>query len=680
MRRFLWLMPALFFGIVAVAQNPATVFTNPYPNKTITLPCGTSCTNISIGAPNIKQTTDYIVSRPAYLPYAFLGGGATDNNIIIDDNYSVHIPFPFAFSWCFFGLNYPEFVVGTNGVVTFDVSNSGESNAYPLESGGNPIPIPYAGGSPGSISPAYYPKASIMGPYHDINPNASTKTADTRIEWRVEGTAPRRRFVISYNYVPLFQCEDQFATHQMVLYENTGIIEVYIKDKPVCPTWNEGLAILGLQNENQNVAVAVPGKNATVWGTNGMDSAYRFTPSGGVSKFKRAQLLVNNVVIATNTTDTATNASAREVLDINFNNLCPTADSTAYVIRVVYGSCNNPNIETTFTDTVFVKKSTFTATALKTDATCDANGSITVNATGGTAPYEYSINGTTWQASNQFNNLAPGSYTVIARQTTAPTNCPTSIPQTIGLTGSITVNAGLDTTICSGASFTRTIVSTATSYTWTATPGGAQTPTTSPSFQLAPTTTTDYTITGIRGNCTAQDNLRVTVSPTPTIDAGPPASITLGQSYTIPATGSQGTYVWTPSTGLSSASILQPVATPQVTTTYTVQVTSNGCSATSSVVITVIPYCIKVMEAFTPNGDGINDFWLITQGNCLKTAKAQVFNRNGGKVYESNNYRNDWNGTYNGKPVPDGTYYYIVSYTLLDGKSEVKRGSLTILR
>jgi gliding motility-associated-like protein len=86
------------------------------------------------------------------------------------------------------------------------------------------------------------------------------------------------------------------------------------------------------------------------------------------------------------------------------------------------------------------------------------------------------------------------------------------------------------------------------------------------------------------------------------------------------------------------------------------------------------------MEAFTPNGDGINDFWLITQGNCLKTAKAQVFNRNGAKVYESNNYRNDWNGTYNGKPLPDGTYYYLISYDLLDGKHEVKKGNLTILR
>jgi gliding motility-associated-like protein len=683
MRIFTWLMAGLFAGTIAAAQNPATVFVNPYPNKTVTIPCGSSCTNLSIQVPNIKETTDYLVSRPTYLPFAFTTpGGATDPAITIDDRYSYHISFPFAFSWCFFGTNYPKFVVGTNGIVTFDTANSGLSNAYPLETGGNPIPIPYSGGTIGSHGTPYYPKASIMGPYHDIDP--AQPATDKKIEWRVEGTAPRRRFVISYNNIPLFQCNTLTATHQMVLYENTGVIEIYIKDKPVCAGWNQGLAILGLQDESRTKAVPVPGKNATAWGATDMDSAYRFTPSGGVSRFKRAQLLVNNVVVATNTTDTSTVTATRELLNVNFNNVCPTADSTAYVIRVTYGSCNNPNIEVSFTDTVFVKKSTFTATFVKTDATCDVNGSITVTATGGATPYEYSANnGTTYQAGNTFTNLAPGIYTVIARQATAPTSCPVTIPVTIALNGSVNVNAGLDTTICSGATFTRTIVSNATSFVWTSS-GGLNAPTVSPSFQLAPTVLTDYVVTAIRGNCTAQDNLRVTVNPQPTVNVGSNTSITLGQSYTIPATVTPAgtyTYAWTPSTGLSSASVLQPVATPQVTTPYTLEVTSQqGCKAVASLEITVIPYCVKVMEAFTPNGDGINDFWLITQGSCLKVAKAQVYNRNGARVFESNDYRNNWNGTYNGKPLPDGTYYYILTYTLFNGQTEYKRGNLTILR
>jgi gliding motility-associated-like protein len=87
------------------------------------------------------------------------------------------------------------------------------------------------------------------------------------------------------------------------------------------------------------------------------------------------------------------------------------------------------------------------------------------------------------------------------------------------------------------------------------------------------------------------------------------------------------------------------------------------------------------MEAITPNGDGINDLWLLTNGNgCLTNIKAQVFNRYGAKVYESNNYQNNWNGTYKGDPLPDGTYYYIVNYTLVNGKQVILKGNLTILR
>ena len=80
------------------------------------------------------------------------------------------------------------------------------------------------------------------------------------------------------------------------------------------------------------------------------------------------------------------------------------------------------------------------------------------------------------------------------------------------------------------------------------------------------------------------------------------------------------------------------------------------------------------------NGDGINDRWLITNGNCLSKATAQVFNRYGGKVFESNDYKNTWEGTYEGKPLPDGTYYYVLSYILLNGKTVYLKGNVTILR
>jgi gliding motility-associated-like protein len=101
--------------------------------------------------------------------------------------------------------------------------------------------------------------------------------------------------------------------------------------------------------------------------------------------------------------------------------------------------------------------------------------------------------------------------------------------------------------------------------------------------------------------------------------------------------------------------------------------------ATDDVTITVVD-CIDPMEAFSPNGDGQNDLWMVTNPQCLRQARVQVFNRYGGLVYESRDYKNNWNGTYNGRPVADGTYYFVITYTLINGKPEYMKGNVTILR
>jgi gliding motility-associated-like protein len=462
----------------------------------------------------------------------------------------------------------------------------------------------------------------------------------------------------------------------MVLYENTGIIEVYIHDKPYCTAWNSGLAILGVQNQARNTGVAATGKNAAVWGTTGMDSCFRFVPSGGTPMFKRAELVVNNVIVATNTTDTSSGGPG--VLNINFSNVCPTLDSTAYAIRVVYGSCSNPALELSFVDTVFVKKNTLTAATTKTNATCFVNGSITVNATGGVAPLQYSINGGTYQSSNTFTNLQPGTYTITARDgSSCSFTCP---PVIIALEGAIAANAGTDTSTCLGASFTRTVTSAGTSYSWSPSTGLSNPNIANPVF--TPQATTVYTVTASTGNCTAQASFKVTVFPGASANAGPDAVIIAGDQFTLLGSASSGSYAWSPPLGLSATNTLNPLASPAQTTIYTLKVTtSQGCVATDSMVVTVVPFCIKPMEAFTPNGDGINDLWLVTNGTgCLDKAKAEVFNRYGAKVFESKDYKNNWNGTYNGKPLPDGTYYYVITYRLINGKDQFLKGNVTILR
>jgi gliding motility-associated-like protein len=665
MRKLLLFVIAVMSGWPALCQNPSTVFT--IPNRNILLPCGVTCTSFNVQVPHIKKTTSYIVTTPPYKPYAYTTPGGTELlNTYADDVWSNRINLPFAFSFCFFGTNYTSLLMGSNSVISFDPNlYEGDFNEWEIL---------------GPLPNFQQEAAAIFGPLHDIDPRSIFNPAPTtrKIEWRVEGNAPYRRFIGSYNSVAVFNFDMDAlkATHQMVLYENTGIIEVYIKDKPIYPDWNDGLATLGLQNYNRSQAVTAPGKNGTQWGSMGMDSCFRFVPSGGATLFKRAELLVNGVVVSTNAADTSTTSPGS--LNLNFPNVCPTADSTAYEIRVYFGSCSNPAFDVPFSDTVFVKKSTFSATATKTDASCTTGGSITVTNVGGIAPYTYSIdNGANYQGGNVFSNLPAGSYTIVAQDAG---NCPVTVPITIALIGAVNVNAGPDTTICMGASLPRTITSNATNYSWSPATGVSN-PTVTSAI-LSPQVTTTYTVTASIGNCTAQDTVVITVAPGATASAGADAIILQGQTYQLQASASPGSQVWTPNTGLSASNILNPVAHSTQTITYTLNVTTaQGCIASDDMTLTVVPYCIRPMDAFTPNGDGVNEYWLVTNGSgCLDKARAQVFNRYGAKVFESNDYRNDWNGTYKGKPLPDGTYYFIITFRLITGKEENLKGSLTILR
>ncbi len=88
----------------------------------------------------------------------------------------------------------------------------------------------------------------------------------------------------------------------------------------------------------------------------------------------------------------------------------------------------------------------------------------------------------------------------------------------------------------------------------------------------------------------------------------------------------------------------------------------------------------QIPNAFTPNGDGVNDKWVITKQDCFKHVDVFVYNRYGSLVYRKDNYQSDWQGMYKSKPVPDATYYYIVRGIMRDGRIEVYKGDLTILR
>ena len=176
------------------------------------------------------------------------------------------------------------------------------------------------------------------------------------------------------------------------------------------------------------------------------------------------------------------------------------------------------------------------------------------------------------------------------------------------------------------------------------------------------------------------------IKPNPVISAGPDKTIVEGDDTKLDGSSPANTtsIAWAPaSTITSGATTNTPVVKPTTTTTYLMTViNADGCTSTDNATVTVLPWCLKVMDAFTPNGDGMNDKWIVTNngGQCATNVYVKVFNRYGNEVYVNNNYQNNWDGTYNGKPIPDGTYYYAITYKLFNGKTVLLRGDVTILR
>ncbi|MFN4893001.1 MAG: YCF48-related protein [Bacteroidota bacterium] len=275
-------------------------------------------------------------------------------------------------------------------------------------------------------------------------------------------------------------------------------------------------------------------------------------------------------------------------------------------------------------------------------------------------------------------------YTVTA----SLNGCTKSTPVAVQ-TKTVTVNAGADQTVCSGspASLQATSDSTGVSYSWSPSTGLSSTSVANPTATLTGTQafTQTYTVTATLNGCTRTDQVDVRVNPLPVISAGPDRTIVSGDEIILTGSGiaNPTSILWTPNTAITGANTYTPSVKPTTTTTYTLTVRdNNNCVSTDNAIVNVLPYCINIMNAFTPNGDGINDRWLVVNsgGVCTRQISVGVYNRHGNLVYKNDNYNNDWIGVYNGKPVPDGTYYYVVSYRLITGAYLTFKGDVTILR
>ncbi|WP_114940442.1 gliding motility-associated C-terminal domain-containing protein [Mucilaginibacter endophyticus] len=165
----------------------------------------------------------------------------------------------------------------------------------------------------------------------------------------------------------------------------------------------------------------------------------------------------------------------------------------------------------------------------------------------------------------------------------------------------------------------------------------------------------------------------------PTVAFNGNVTIKKGESITLSPILSNGivNYSWSPSVGLSNLAVSSPNASPTVTTTYTLTVASaGGCQASASIKVNVLEQML-IPNAFTPNGDGVNDTWRITGLAAYPNCTVNVFNRYGAGIFRSVGYSKDWNGSFNGYVLPSGTYYYVVD--LKDGNKPLS-GYVVLLK
>ncbi len=164
-------------------------------------------------------------------------------------------------------------------------------------------------------------------------------------------------------------------------------------------------------------------------------------------------------------------------------------------------------------------------------------------------------------------------------------------------------------------------------------------------------------------------------------------TVFLGNSIRLQTGGTcSSDFSWSPSTYLNDPALLSPISTPEEDITYTLTIDGGDCQSIDQVNIRVADQSLVGCEdlllpsAFTPNGDGNNDSYGISNQFLINGLESfEIFNRWGGRVFFSADQTGTWDGMYNGKEAAAGSYAYRIVY-LCEGNRFNKAGIVNLLR
>jgi gliding motility-associated-like protein len=138
---------------------------------------------------------------------------------------------------------------------------------------------------------------------------------------------------------------------------------------------------------------------------------------------------------------------------------------------------------------------------------------------------------------------------------------------------------------------------------------------------------------------------------------------------------------WHADATLSCADCPNPIASPVTTTTYTAtNFLANGCEVSDRFTVVVLnDAMVMTPSAFTPNGDGLNDYFGPI-GKVPENYRLQVFNRNGETVFRSSAMNQKWDGSFRGVPQPTSVFIYLIEYRDIQNILHQQKGTFTLIR
>ncbi|MBL7920434.1 MAG: gliding motility-associated C-terminal domain-containing protein [Bacteroidia bacterium] len=348
------------------------------------------------------------------------------------------------------------------------------------------------------------------------------------------------------------------------------------------------------------------------------------------------------------------------------------ATSTSYTITGFNGVC-------TASASVFIEIVPSPAIVLSSpgEQICEGkSAAITVN---GASNYTWSPSTALSTTTGSFvvaTPLSTTNYTVVGYNQSGTVVCTQKMSYSVivvpmaeaNVSPSVAICAGDKTTLTAGGG--NTIVWTPTTGLNVGTGGGVV---------ASPNVSTEYTVdVSHYGNCNGYNTVFVKVNPVPSVTAGRDTTINLDQPMFLSANGT-GTMTWVDGEEISCRVCPNSQVFPKRNSCYTIETVNDfGCTAKDEMCIEVTKdFGIYVPNAFTPNGDGLNDEFLAS-GYNITDFSMDIFDRWGEKLFTSKELTTGWKGIFKGVVCEVGVYVYKISYKGLDGKKVNKTGHVTL--